>query len=128
MCGSLSITTPVSLLANELNVRSELHRQVSLAAAKQICAIHEAKILNLLQKCKYLKMTGTSCPDDARIKVPLFQKVTFFLIMKYSTEMSFICVFFFVCLKMTLTAVIIGEQASSNLLQSDSSFMLRNSM
>ena len=28
-CGSLSITTPVSLLANEFNVRSLLHGQVS---------------------------------------------------------------------------------------------------
>ena len=41
-CGSLSITTPVSLLANEFNVRSELHGQVSLAAVNQICVIHEA--------------------------------------------------------------------------------------
>ena len=31
-CGSVTITTPVSLLANELNVRSVLHGQVSLAA------------------------------------------------------------------------------------------------
>ena len=30
--GSLSITTPVSLLANEFDVRSVLHGQVSLAA------------------------------------------------------------------------------------------------
>ena len=30
--GSLSITTPVSLLANEFDVRSVLHVQVSLAA------------------------------------------------------------------------------------------------
>ena len=41
-CGSLSITTPVSLLANELNVRSVLHGQVSLAAVSQSCVIHEA--------------------------------------------------------------------------------------
>ena len=34
-CGSLSITTPVSLLANEFG-------QVSLAAVNQICVIHEA--------------------------------------------------------------------------------------
>ena len=41
-CGSLSITTPVSLLANELDVRSMLHGQVSLAAVNHICVIHEA--------------------------------------------------------------------------------------
>ena len=41
-CGSPSITTPVSLLANELDVPSVLHGQVSLAAANQIYAIHEA--------------------------------------------------------------------------------------
>ena len=33
---------PVSLLANAFNVRSVLHRQVSLAAVNQICVIHEA--------------------------------------------------------------------------------------
>ena len=41
-CGSLSITTPVSLLANEFDVRSVLHGQVSLAAVNQIYVIHEA--------------------------------------------------------------------------------------
>ena len=41
-CGSLSITTPVSLLANEFDVRSVLHWQVSLAAVNQFCVIHEA--------------------------------------------------------------------------------------
>ena len=35
MCGSLSITTPGSNLANEFDVRSELHGQVSLAAVNQ---------------------------------------------------------------------------------------------
>ena len=34
-CGSLSITTPVSHLANEFDVRSELHGQVSLVAVNQ---------------------------------------------------------------------------------------------
>ena len=33
-CGSLSITTPVLLLANEFYVRSELHGQVNLAAVQ----------------------------------------------------------------------------------------------
>ena len=36
MCSSLSITTPVSLLANAL------HGQVRLAVVNQICVIHEA--------------------------------------------------------------------------------------
>ena len=36
-CGSLSITTSVSLLANEFDVRSVLHKAVN-----QICVIHEA--------------------------------------------------------------------------------------
>ena len=35
-CRSLSITTPVSHLANEFDVQSELHEQVSLAAVNQI--------------------------------------------------------------------------------------------
>ena len=56
-CGSLSITTPVSLLANG---------QVSLAAVNQICVIHEAmkvaKILRfikgLLRKRKYYGNTA----------------------------------------------------------------------
>ena len=47
----LAITTPVSLLANEFDVRSILHRQVSLAAVNQICAIHEA-----MNGCKNLKI------------------------------------------------------------------------
>ena len=42
MCGSLSITAPVSLLANEFGVRSVLHVQVNLAAVNQIYVIHEA--------------------------------------------------------------------------------------
>ena len=42
MCSSLSITTPVSLLANEFDVRSILHGQVSFAALKQIYVFHEA--------------------------------------------------------------------------------------
>ena len=50
-CGSPSITTPVSLLANEFDVRSVLHEQVSLAAVNQFCVIHEAK-----NGCKNLKI------------------------------------------------------------------------
>ena len=40
----------MSLLANEFDVQSVLHGQVSLAAVNQICAIHEA--MNSLQKSK----------------------------------------------------------------------------
>ena len=48
---SLSITTPVSLLANEFDVRSVLRVQVSLAAVNQIRVVHEA-----MNGCKYLKI------------------------------------------------------------------------
>ena len=41
-CGSLSIATLVSLLANEIDVQSVLHGQVSLAAVNQICVMHDA--------------------------------------------------------------------------------------
>ena len=51
-CESLSIKTSVSLLANEFNVRSDLHWQVSLAAVSQICVIHEAMNDSRLQKSK----------------------------------------------------------------------------
>ena len=71
----------------------------------------------------HLKMTGTSCTDDAGVKVPSFQNVTLFN-MKYSTETPSICIF--VCLKMCLTAVIRNKHASNDLLQS--SFLLCNSM
>ena len=50
-CGSLSITTPVSLLANEFHVRSVLHGQVRLAAVNQIYVIHGA-----MNGCKNLKI------------------------------------------------------------------------
>ena len=42
-CGSLSITTPMSLLANEFDVRSLLHPQVSLAAVNQIYVLQKSK-------------------------------------------------------------------------------------
>ena len=42
---------PVSLLPNELDVRSVLHGQVSLAVVNQICVIHEA-----MNGCKNLKI------------------------------------------------------------------------
>ena len=50
-CGSLSITTPVSLLANEFDVRSVLQGQVSLAVVNQICVFQEA-----MNGCKNLKI------------------------------------------------------------------------
>ena len=50
-CGSPSFTTPVSLLANELDVRNVLHGQASLAAVNHICVIYEA-----MNGCKNLKI------------------------------------------------------------------------
>ena len=50
-CGRLSIITPVSLLANEFDVQSALHGQVSLVAVNQICVIHKA-----MNSCKILKI------------------------------------------------------------------------
>ena len=51
MCDSLSIATPASLLANEFDVPSILHGQVSLAAVNQICVVHEA-----MNGCNNLKI------------------------------------------------------------------------
>ena len=48
--GLLSITKPVSPLANEVDVRSVWHGQVSLAAVNQICVFHEA-----MNSCKNIK-------------------------------------------------------------------------
>ena len=50
-CDSLSITTPVPLLANEFAVRSVLHGQVSLTAVNQIYVFPEA-----IKGCKNLKV------------------------------------------------------------------------
>ena len=50
-CGLLLITTPVSHLVNEFDVRSLLHGQVSLAAVNQIHVVHEA-----MDGCKNLKI------------------------------------------------------------------------
>ena len=41
----------MSHLANEFDVRSELHGQVSLAAVNQICGVHET-----MNGCKTLKI------------------------------------------------------------------------
>ena len=72
----------------------------------------------------HLKMTGTSSKDDARVKVPSFQKVPFSYNIEYSTEMPSICIF--VCMVMFRTAVNKDEHTSNDPLQSDSSFLLRN--
>ena len=50
-CGSLSITTPVSLLANELDFLSILHEHVSLADVNHSCVVHET-----MNDCKNLKI------------------------------------------------------------------------
>ena len=50
-CATLPITPPISLLSNEFDVRSVLHRQVSLEAVNQMCVIHEA-----MNGCKNLKI------------------------------------------------------------------------
>ena len=50
-CDSLSIVTPVSLLANEFDDRSVWHGQVSLAAVSQIYVFHE-----VMNGCENLTM------------------------------------------------------------------------
>ena len=50
-CGLLSITTPVSFLANGFDVRSVLDEKVSLAAVNQIFVFHEA-----MNGCKNVKI------------------------------------------------------------------------
>ena len=62
----------------------------------------------------HLEMTSASCTADARVKVPSFQKVTFFL----QYEMPSICIF--VCIKLFLTAVIKDEHTSNDLLRGSS--------
>ena len=48
---AVNITTQVSFLVNEFDVRRILHGQVTLAAVNQICVIHEA-----MNGCKNLKI------------------------------------------------------------------------
>ena len=62
-CGSLSITTPVSLLANKIYVPSVLQGQVSLAAVNQICVIHEA-----MNGCKKSKDSLKDCFENVNIQ------------------------------------------------------------
>ena len=61
MC-PLSITRPVSFLANEFNVLRVLHRQVSLAAVNQICVNHEA-----MNGCKKSKDSLKDCFENVNI-------------------------------------------------------------
>ena len=46
---------------------------------KVICLYKSINVLPKLCMPFHLKMTGTSSTDNARVKVPSFQKVTFFL-------------------------------------------------
>ena len=68
-CGSLSITTPVPLLANKFDARSVFHGQVSLVAVNQAYVVHEA-----MHGCKKLRIhviplfhTGHESPESPRI-------------------------------------------------------------
>ena len=61
-CGWLSITTPVSLLANDFDVRSVLQRQQSLSAVNQIYVIHEA-----MNGCKKSKHSLKACFENINI-------------------------------------------------------------
>ena len=64
-CGSLSIKTPVSFLANEFDVGSVLHGE----AVNQICVIHGA--MNGLQKSKDL---FKDCFENVNIPIYLGEK------------------------------------------------------
>ena len=90
------------------------------------CFYKSTKALPRLCRSFHLKMTGASCTDDASVKVPSFQKVTFFLQYEIFHRALSICIF--VCLKMFLTVVIKDKQVSNDLLQSDFFFLLHNSM
>ena len=62
-CGSLSITTPVSLLTNEFDVRSALCGQLSLEAVNHIYVFHE-----VINNCKNLKIIK-ACFENVNIEV-----------------------------------------------------------
>ena len=62
-CGSLSNTTPVSLLANEIDILSQLHGQVSLAAVNLIYVFHEA-----MNGCKKSKDSLKASFDNVNIR------------------------------------------------------------
>ena len=67
-CGSLSMTTPVSLLANEFAARSIKHMRVSLAAANQICIIPKT-----MNGCKNLKIHQTACFENSMALLKIAQ-------------------------------------------------------
>ena len=92
------------------------------SAMQSSCFYKSPKALPKLCRSFHLKMTGTACTDDARVKVPSFQNVTFLL--QYEIFHRDAIHLFFVCMKMFLTAVIKDEHASDDSLQSDSSFLL----
>ena len=60
---SLSITTPVSLLTNEFDVRSLLHGQVNLTAVNQIYVLHEA-----MNGCKKSNDSFKTCFENDNIR------------------------------------------------------------
>ena len=63
MCGSLSITTPVSFLMTEFDVRNVLQGQVSLATFNQAYVIHEA-----MNGCKNGKILLKACLENVNIR------------------------------------------------------------
>ena len=95
-CGSLSITTPGILLANEFNV----HGQVSFAAVNQICVIHEAMngwknvrfIKGLVWECKYKQMKPFSSSEQQAMSSVLvinFKLPTIVGILRFMTRTNF---------------------------------------
>ena len=88
-CGSLSTTTPVSLLANEFDVQSVLRGQESLVAVNQIYVIHKA-----INSCKNLKIYIKACFENVNIKVwTIFTNFTLFAMTKtiFSERNTFLC-------------------------------------
>ena len=90
------------------------------------CFYKSHKALPKLCRSFHLKMTGTACTDDARVRYPHLKKLHFLL--QYEIFHRDAIHLFFVCMKMFLTVVIKDEHASDDSLQSDSSFLLRNSI
>ena len=72
-----------------------LHFKASLVMLTS-CFYKSTKTLPILCRSFNLKTTGTSCTDDARVKVSSFQKVTFFLqyeiILRVAIHLNF-CLF-----------------------------------
>ena len=60
--GSLSITTPVLLLAKGFDVRSVLHEQVSLAAVSHVYIFHGA-----MNGCKKYNDSFKACFENVNI-------------------------------------------------------------